>query len=123
MKNNAHRAYRNHIELSSVARWVVIVMLFGILGGSFVYVRNQHVAKGELKRHYEDALVELRHEIEILDFQMASLTDRQRLERRLRQKRSKLVPIATAQVVTIGAPSEVERLASMPGEPAAPSAR
>ncbi len=84
-----------------MVRWVFLLIVFGALGASFVYIRNRHVAKGDEIRAHEYVIHDMDQEIEMLELRIAALMDRNELARQLYHHDSELREIESTQVITM----------------------
>lgn len=91
-----------------VLRIAFIGILIAGIGGGLVFVRNQHVKKGDLIRQMEDEIVELNHERQLWELRVATAKDRIELARRLRWMDSDLQPIDPARVLKLRRPGELD---------------
>jgi len=82
MRANRRRP-SNSIEVNFLARWLVVVLLLGLGGIFFVYLKNQQHAVGDQTRVVEAALREVEAKNEALAAKITSMTSRGALQRRL----------------------------------------
>lgn len=82
MRSRKNR-YKNSLGLSVLLRWTTVVILLGIMASSYVYIKNQHVAKSDRKKAFEDEIVQLEREIETIELKLASMMDRSTIHRKL----------------------------------------
>ena len=75
--------YKNSLGVFGLIRWVLVVTIFGITGSSYVYIKNQHVVKSDLKKALEEELETLDREIETAELRSASMMDRVAIQRKL----------------------------------------
>ena len=66
-----------------MVRWISIATVLGITGSSYVYIKNQHVAKSERKKAIEEEIKKLDREIETEELRVASREARDVLQHRL----------------------------------------
>jgi hypothetical protein len=109
--------YRNSLGVSALVRCIAIVVVLGITGSSYVYIKNQHVAKSDRKRALESEIVELGREIETIELRYAAMMDRVAIQRKLDFTGSSLQKIEPQTVEKIPLPDAVPACAvDMPRE-------
>ena len=81
--NTNRRRTTNSIEVNFLARWLVVVFLFGLAGLFFVYLKNQQHAVGDQTRVVDVALNEIEARNDALEAKITALTSRGALQRRL----------------------------------------
>ncbi|MFV1994002.1 MAG: hypothetical protein ACC661_01100 [Verrucomicrobiales bacterium] len=64
-------------------RWVLVVLVLGASASSYVYIKNQHVARGNQKKAIEVDIARLEREIETIELRYASMMDRVVIHRKL----------------------------------------
>ena len=105
-----HRQRRqqfNAINVASLARWVVITGFLAVVGLIYVYLTVQLYHLGDRKKALEKEIANLRVENDVANVQIATLTSRQALQRRLKEGYLKMVPIAETSIVRLNPPSSV----------------
>ena len=95
--------YRNPIRFAPIARAVMVCLLLGVVGGTFVFLRNQHVTRGDQIRSVEVEIAELDNEIQLLELRIAGAKDRVELTRRLEWMGSDLKPVDPSRILKIEA--------------------
>ena len=103
-----HRARRkqfNAINAASLARWVVVTGFLAVTGLIYVYLTVQLYHLGDQKKKLEVELVNLRSEIDVANVQIAALTSRSALQRRLKEGYLKMIPIAEQSIVRNNPPT------------------
>lgn len=75
--------YKNSLGVFGLIRWVLVVTILGITGSSYVYIKNQHVVKSNLKKSLEEEIKALDREIETTELRSASMMDRVAIQRKL----------------------------------------
>lgn len=100
--------YRNPVRIGTVLRIAFVGILIVVIGGGLVFLRNQHVKKGDLIRQVEDEIVELDHERQLWELRVATAKDRIELSRRLRWMGSDLRPIDPARVLKLRRPAGLD---------------
>ena len=103
-----HRQRRqqfNAINAASLARWIVITGFLAVTGLIYVYLTVQLYHLGDRKKSLEKEIANLRVENDVANVQIAALTSRSALQRRLKEGYLKMVPIAETSIVRLGPPS------------------
>ncbi|MBA2431221.1 MAG: hypothetical protein H0V56_03805 [Chthoniobacterales bacterium] len=100
-----HRKQHNPINAAALARWIVLTSFVAVCGLIYVYQSVQLHTLGDRKKALEIELVNTRGEIEVTTGQVATLTSRAALERRLKEGYLRMVPIAEMNIVRINAPT------------------
>ena len=103
--NRSHRKNRNAINAASLARWIVMTAFLALAGLSYVYLTLQLYHLGDRKKAIENELVSLRTQNDVASAQIAALTSRSALQRRLKEGYLKMVPIAEANIVRLTIPA------------------
>jgi hypothetical protein len=93
------RQHMNTIDAASLARWIVITAFVAVTGLIYVYLTVQLNRLGDRKKALELELGSLRVQSTDMSSQIANLTSRPALERRLKEGYLKLVPITERYVV------------------------
>ena len=100
----------NAINAASLARWLVITGFLALTGLIYVYLTVQLYHLGDRKTALEKEIANLRVENDVASVQIAALTSRSALQRRLKEGYLKMVPIAESSIVRLslpaGAPAE-----------------
>jgi hypothetical protein len=97
----ARRQTVNSVGAASLARWIVITAFVAITGLSYVYLSLQLHRLGDRKKALENELVSLRTQTDVATGQIAALTSRSALQRRLKEGYLKMMPIAEANIVRL----------------------
>jgi hypothetical protein len=103
--NRSRRKNRNTINAASLARWIVMTAFLALAGLSYVYLTLQLYHLGDRKKAIENELANLRTQNDVASAQIATLTSRSALQRRLKEGYLKMVPIAEANIVRLKIPS------------------
>jgi hypothetical protein len=93
----------NPIDASSLARWIVLATFAAVTGLSYVYLTVQLHHQGVQKKMLEQELVALRMQNEDAKVQIAALTSRTALQRRLQEGSLKMIPITEQSIVRLNA--------------------
>lgn len=100
MNPNAKRQ-TNRLQFAALLRGVIITAFLGVAGLSYVYLKNQmHVCCAQRKA-LEQELHDLISENNVMEAQIARLTSRTALQRRLDEGFIKLVPINNQSLVRV----------------------
>jgi hypothetical protein len=95
----------NAVNAASLARWILMTAFLALAGLSYVYLTLQLYHLGERRKAVENELVTLRTQNDIASAQIAALTSRSALQRRLKEGYLKMVPISEANIVRLTIPS------------------
>lgn len=111
MKQHRRKNF-NPIDAPSLARWIVLAAFLAVTGLSYVYLTVQLHHQGVQKKKLEQELVVLRTQNEDAKVQIAALTSRTALQRRLQEGSLKMIPITEQSIVRLNsavlAPGEDE---------------
>ena len=91
----------NAINAASLARCIVVTAFIAVAGLIYVYVNLQLYQLGDQKKKLEVELTNIRSEIDVTNVQIAALTSRSALQRRLKEGYLKMVPIAEQNIVRV----------------------
>ena len=97
----------NAINVASLARWLVITGFLAAVGLIYVYLTVQLYHLGDRKKALEREIVNLRADNDVANVQIAALTSRSALQRRLKEGYLKMIPIADTSIVRLSPPSSV----------------
>jgi hypothetical protein len=103
--NRSRRKNHNAINAASLARWIVITAFLALAGLSYVYLTLQLYHLGDRKKAIENELVSLRTQNDVASAQIAALTSRSALQRRLKEGYLKMIPIAETNIVRLTIPA------------------
>lgn len=95
----------NAINAASLARWVLLTAFLALIGLIYVYFTVQAYHLGDRKKALENELGHLRSQNEVAHGQIAALTSRSALQRRLKEGYLKMIPIAEQSIVRLNAPA------------------
>ena len=101
----ARRKQFNAINAASLARWLVVTGLIAVAGLIYVYLTVQLYHLGDQKKKLEIELTNIRSEIDVANVQIAALTSRSALQRRLKEGYLKMIPIAEQHIVRLNPPT------------------
>lgn len=93
----------NSVNAASLARWIAITASLAITGLIYVYLTLQLHDLGTRKKGLETELTNLRAENEVASAQIAALTSRSAMQRRLKEGYLKMIPISEHNIVRLNA--------------------
>jgi hypothetical protein len=108
----ARRKQFNTINAPSLARWIIITGFLAVTGLIYVYLTVQLYHLGDRKKALENELAAVRSQNDVASVQIAALTSRSALQRRLKEGYLKMIPIAEQNIVRLNT------LSGTPGEDA-----
>jgi hypothetical protein len=95
----------NEVNAASLARWIVLTGFLALSGLCYVYLTLQLYHLGDRKKALENEVANLRMQNEVTSAQIAALTSRSALQRRLKEGYLKMIPIAEHNIVRLTIPS------------------
>jgi len=95
----------NTVNAASLARWIVLTGFLALMGLSYVYLTLQLYHLGDRKKALETEVSNLRMQNEVASAQIAALTSRSALQRRLKEGYLKMIPIAEHNIVRLTLPA------------------
>ena len=100
----------NSMNAASLARWIVVTGFAALAGLIYVYLTLQLYHLGNQKKALENELTSLRSQNDVASVQIAALTSRSAMQRRLKEGYLKMVPIAEQNIVRLNTsrPARVE---------------
>jgi len=101
----SHRKNWNAVNAASLARWIVVTAFLALAGLSYVYLTLQLYHFGERKKAVENELISLRTQNDVASVQIAALTSRSALQRRLKEGYLKMIPISENNIVRLTIPA------------------
>jgi hypothetical protein len=105
--NHPRRRNCNAVHAASLARWIVVTAFLALAGLSYVYLTLQLYHLGERRKALENELAALRTQNDIASAQIAALTSRSALQRRLKEGYLKMVPIPEDKIVRLTVPARL----------------
>src|SRR5881398_3787330 len=102
--NRSRRRNWNAVNAASLARWIVVTVFLALVGLSYVYLTLQLYHLGERRKAIESELVSLRTQNDVATAQIAAFTSRSALQRRLKERYLKMIPISEANIVRLTIP-------------------
>ena len=102
----SRRKQFNAINAPSLARWIVITAFLALTGLIYVYLTVQLYHLGDRKKALETELTSVRSQNDAASVQIAALTSRVALQRRLKEGYLKMIPIAEQNIVRLSVPPD-----------------
>src|SRR5207244_9149806 len=99
--NRSRRQKCNEVNAASLARWIVMTAFLALAGLGYVYLTLQLYHLGVRKKAIENELVSLRTQNDVASAQIAALTSRSALQRRIKEGYLKMVQIAEPHTVRL----------------------
>ena len=103
--NRSRRRNCNTVNAASLARWIVMTVFLALAGLAYVYLTLQLYHLGERRKAVEGELAYLRTQNDIAHGQIAALTSRTALQRRLKEGYLKMIPVSDAKIVRLTVPA------------------
>jgi hypothetical protein len=103
--NRSRRRNWNAVNAASLARWIVVTAFLALAGLSYVYLTLQIYHLGERKKAIENELASLHTQNDVASAQIAALTSRSALQRRLKEGYLKMIPISENSIVRLTIPA------------------
>jgi cell division protein FtsB len=103
--NRSRRRNCNTVNAASLARWIVVTAFLALAGLSYVYLTLQLYHLGERRKATENELASLRTQNDVTSAQIAALTSRSALQRRLKEGYLKMIPISEKNIVRLTIPA------------------
>jgi hypothetical protein len=95
----------NSVNAASLARWIVATAFLALTGLIYVYFTVQLYHLGDRKKALENELTSLRAQSDVASVQIAALTSRSAMQRRLKEGYLKMIPISEHNIVRLSAPA------------------
>lgn len=95
----------NEVNAASLARWIVLTGFLALAGLCYVYLTLQLYHLGDRKKALETEVSNLKMQNEVASAQIAALTSRAALQRRLKEGYLKMIPIAEHNIVRLTIPN------------------
>jgi hypothetical protein len=95
----------NAVNAASLARWLVLTTFLALTGLSYVYLTIQLYHLGDRKKSLENELAGFRTQNDVASAQIAALTSRSALQRRLKEGYLKMMPITERNIVRLTVPN------------------
>jgi hypothetical protein len=94
----------NSVNAASLARWIAITASLAMTGLIYVYLTLQLHDLGDRKKVLENELTSLRAQNDVASVQIAALTSRSAMQRRLKEGYLKMIPISEHNIVRLNVP-------------------
>jgi hypothetical protein len=94
------------VNAASLARWIVMTAFLALAGLAYVYLTLQLYHLGERRKAAENELASLRTQNDIAAGQIAALTSRSALQRRLKEGYLKMIPVSDSKIVRLTIPAQ-----------------
>jgi cell division protein FtsB len=104
--NRSRRRNCNTVNAASLARWIVMTAFLALAGLAYVYLTLQLYHLGERRKAVENELASLRTQNDIAAAQIAALTSRSALQRRLKEGYLKMIPVSESKIVRLTIPPQ-----------------
>src|SRR5437899_8433221 len=102
---HSRRRNCNKVNAASLARWIVMTAFLALAGLSYVYLTLQLYHLGERRKAVENELISLRTQNDVATAQIAAFTSRSALQRRLKERYLKMIPISERNIVRLTIPA------------------
>jgi hypothetical protein len=103
--SRSRRKNWNTVDAASLARWIVVTAFLALTGLGYVYLTLQLYHLGDRRKILETQLSSLRTQNDVASGQIAALTSRTALQRRLKEGYLKMIPIAEHSMVRLTIPA------------------
>jgi len=103
--SRSRRKNWNTVDAPSLARWIVLTAFLALTGLSYVYLILQLYHLGDRKKALENDLASLRTQNDVASAQIAAFTSRSALQRRLKERYLKMIPISERNIVRLTIPA------------------
>ena len=112
--SRSRRRNCNTVNAASLARWIVMTAFLALAGLAYVYLTLQLYHLGDRRKTVENELASLRTQNDVAAGQIAALTSRSALQRRLKEGYLKMIPISEHNIVRLTLPARPEEDAIQP---------
>jgi len=92
------------VNAASLARWIVMTAFLALAGLAYVYLTLQLYHLGERRKAMETELASLHSQNDVAAAQIAALTSRTALQRRLKEGYLQMVPVSDSKIVRLTIP-------------------
>ena len=109
----------NALPLGPLMRWLVLVVLFGVLGLSFVHMKHRLKIDGDRCRDLENAVARLDEKLKVANNEIMRMTSRPSLERRRQEGFIRMMPVQDSRMVRLraqAAPAIAQSIVPQEGE-------
>jgi hypothetical protein len=104
--NRSRRRNCNTVNAASLARWIVMTAFLALAGLTYVYLTLQLYHLGERRKAVENELASLRTQNDVAAAQIAALTSRSALQRRVKEGYLKMIPVSESKIVRLTMPAQ-----------------
>ena len=102
--NRSRRRNCNTVNAASLARWIVMTAFLALAGLAYVYLTLQLYHLGERRKAMETELASLHSQNDVAAAQIAALTSRTALQRRLKEGYLQMIPVSDSKIVRLTIP-------------------
>jgi len=92
------------VNSASLTRWTAMTAFLALAGLAYVYLTLQLYHLGERRKAVENELAALRTQNDVAAAQIAALTSRSALQRRLKEGYLKMIPVSESKIVRLTIP-------------------
>jgi len=103
--NRSRRKNWNLVGAPSIARGIMVAAFLALIALGYVYLKVQLYHLGDRKKALETELTSLRAQSDVTSSQIAALTSRAALQRRLKEGYLKMIPISERNIVRLSIPA------------------
>ena len=103
--SRSRRKNFNMVDAPSLARWIVVAAFLALTALGYVYLKVQLYHLGDRKKALETELASLRTQNDVTSSQIAALTSRAALQRRLKEGYLKMIAIPERNIVRLTIPA------------------
>jgi cell division protein FtsB len=103
--NRSRRRNCNTVNAASLARWIVMTAFLAMAGLTYVYLTLQLYHLGERRKAVENELASLRTQNDVTAAQIAALSSRSALQRRVKEGYLKMIPVSESKIVRLTMPA------------------
>ena len=103
--NRSRRRNCNTVNAASLARWIVMTAFLALAGLGYVYLTLQLYHLGERRKVVDNELASLHTRNDEAAGQIAALTSRTSLQRRLKEGYLKMIPVSDSKIVRLTIPA------------------
>lgn len=95
------KKHANALPVASLSKWIIAAFFLGVVGLSYVYLKNQHLTTGDEIKRMERELANLNTQNELMHGRIVALSSRSVLQRRLNEGFIKMIPVTDDRIVRI----------------------
>ena len=101
MRKQQNSRYRNKLGPTATSYMVLVGVIMAVIGSAYAYVKNQHLAREDIKRSIHEDIVKCREESEQLQSRIDARLRRSEIDESLIRWKSKLDRIPAHAITTI----------------------